>query len=319
MRRRAHRPGLTVVVCFGMRHRQVRYVEHPDANIDIGPHVFPIEKYRIIPRLLREDLRIADGRFHSADTLETDDLARVHTPAYISDLQHARLTPATAASELPVTHEVIQGFLAMAGGSITAVRLAVEHGVGFHIGGGFHHAFSDHAEGFCYVNDIAVAIEWGRVDHTLDKVLVVDVDVHQGNGTAAIYANDVNTFTYSIHQERNYPVKQHSDLDRGLDDGVADAEYLQILASDLDAIETRFDPQLVCYLAGVDPYQHDQLGGLRLSQDGLERRDREVFDRFIARGTPIAVLLAGGYARTARETSELHAGTARAAEAAVAT
>ena len=299
-----------------MHHVQVHYVEHHDANIDIGPHVFRTEKYGIVPRVLRSELGVGDERFHSANRLEEDDLARVHTAAYISDLQHARNTPATAASELPVNRAVIQGFLAMTGGSITAVRLALVHGIGFHLGGGFHHAFSDHAEGFCYVNDVAVAIERSRADRTLGKVLIVDVDVHQGNGTAAIYAHDSDIFTYSIHQDHNYPVKQRSDFDRGLVDGLEDAEYLRILASDLDAIALRFAPQLVCYLAGVDPYEHDQLGGLRLTQEGLQRRDRDVFDRFVQRGIPIAVLLAGGYARTPQETSMLHAGTARAAEAA---
>ena len=303
----------------GRKMRQVHYVEHPhvsESHIDIGPHVFPVEKYKLLPGLLRSELRIPDGRFHHADRLAEDDLARVHTAAYVSDLEHARTTPATTASELPVTHPVIQGFLAMTGGSITAVRLALEHGIGFHLGGGFHHAFADHAEGFCYVHDVAVAIERSRAERTLGTVLIVDLDVHQGNGTAAIYANDANTFTYSIHQERNYPLKQRSDVDRGLADGVEDEEYLRILASDLDMIETRCDPQLVCYLAGVDPYEHDQLGGLKLTQEGLERRDRHVLDRFVERGVPIAVLLAGGYARTPHETCQLHAGTARAAEAA---
>jgi acetoin utilization deacetylase AcuC-like enzyme len=277
--------------------------------------VFPIEKYGLIPQLLGSELGIGDDRFHPADRLEAVDLARVHTAAYISDLQHARTTPATAASELPTTPAVIQAFLAMTGGSITAIRLALRHGIGFHLGGGFHHAFSDHAEGFCYVNDVAVAIERGRADETLGRVLIVDVDVHQVNGTAAIYTQDPDTFTYSIHQEHNYPVKQRSDFDRGLSDGVEDAEYLRILSADLDEIESKFTPQLVCYLAGVDPYEHDQLGGLRLTQEGLERRDGHVFDRYVRRGTPVAVLLAGGYARTPQETSMLHVGTARAAEA----
>ena len=294
----------------------VHYVEHPDADIDIGPHVFPIEKYRLIPPKLRSGLGVDDHRFHPADRLTHDDLIRVHTAAYVDDLQNARTTPATATSELPVTPAVIQGFLSMSGGSVTAVRLALEHGIGFHIGGGFHHAFADHAEGFCYVNDVAVAIERGRAEDALGQVLIVDVDVHQGNGTAAIYADDRTTFTYSIHQERNYPVKQRSDMDRGLEDGIGDAEYLQIMARDLDEIDARFTPQLVCYLAGVDPYEHDQLGGLKLTQAGLERRDRTVLDRYVARRLPVAVFLAGGYARTADETSMLHMGSARAAEAA---
>ena len=289
---------------------------HPDADIDIGPHVFPVQKYRLIPPRLLSELGVEADRLHEPDSLGQDDLRRVHTAAYIDDLQHARTTPATAASELPVTTAVIQGFLAMCGGSITAVRLAFHHGIGFHLGGGFHHAFADHAEGFCYVNDVAVAIERARADRQLGPVLIVDVDVHQGNGTAAIYTDDAETFTYSIHQERNYPVKQRSDLDRGLSDGVGDEDYLEILTRDLDAIGSRLTPQLVCYVAGVDPYEHDQLGGLALTRVGLERRDRAVFDRFVARGIPVAVFLAGGYARTADETATLHLGTARAAEAA---
>ncbi len=295
---------------------QVHYVEHPDAGLDIGPHVFPVEKYSIIPRLLRSELGVPEHRLHRAEHLGEEDLARVHTADYISDLQDARLTPATAMSELPVSHAVIQGFLAMAGGSITATRLALDHGIGIHLGGGFHHAFADHAEGFCYVHDVALAIERLRTERGIQRVLIVDVDVHQGNGTAAIYRGHPDVFTYSIHQEHNYPVKQQSDLDRGLMDGVGDEEYLETLARDLDTIETRFDPQLVCYLAGVDPFEHDQLGGLRLTAEGLEQRDRQVFDRFVQRAVPVAVMLAGGYARTADETSRLHVGTATAAEAA---
>lgn len=294
---------------------RVAYVEHRRTDIDIGPHVFPVEKYRIVPQLLRSRLGIDDARFHAADPLDVVDLARVHTASYIADLQAARTTPATVSSELPVTRAVIEAFVALAGGSVTAVRLALEGGIGVHLGGGFHHAFADRAEGFCYVNDVAIAIERGRADGRLGQVLIVDADVHQGNGTAAIYERDADTFTYSIHQERNYPVKQRSDLDRGLDDGIGDDAYLQILREDLEAIEARFVPQLVCYLAGVDPYERDQLGGLKLTQHGLEERDRTVIERFVERGVPVAVFLAGGYAPTADETSALHAGTARAAEA----
>jgi acetoin utilization deacetylase AcuC-like enzyme len=164
------------------------------------------------------------------------------------------------------------------------------------------------------VNDVAVAIARLRAEDRLGRVALIDVDVHQGNGNAAILAADQESFTYSIHQEENYPLKEESDLDRGLRDAVGDEEYLRLLAEDLDALDARFEAEFVFYLAGVDPYRHDQLGGLALTSDGLERRDRLVLDRFVGRGIPVAIVLAGGYARSPEETASLHLGTARAAE-----
>lgn len=293
---------------------EVHYVYQADAGIDIGPHVFPTEKYALLARYVRDELGVEDERFHAWQAVTDEDLARVHSPAYLQDLRLARVTPATLSSELPVTREVIDGFLAMTGGSIAAVGLALQHGVGFHIGGGFHHAFPDHAEGFCYLHDMAIAVERFRAQAYLDKVLFVDVDLHQGNGTVAIYQGDENTFTYSIHQERNYPIKENSDLDRGLDDGIGDDEYLDYLQQDLNAIDRRFAPQLACYVAGVDPFWGDQLGGLSLTQQGLRRRDQLVLGRFIGRGVSVAVFLAGGYAQTPQQTARLHLETAMAAE-----
>jgi acetoin utilization deacetylase AcuC-like enzyme len=292
----------------------VHYVHHGDMTVDIGPHVFPIEKYVLLRELLLEELGVGEERMHLAEAVAEGDLERVHSAQYVEDLRLARTTPATLASELPVEHAVIQAFVAQAGGSVTALRLALEHGLGFHIGGGLHHAFPDHAEGFCYVHDVAVAIERLRAEDKLRRVLIVDTDVHQGNGTAVIYANDLETFTYSIHQEDNYPIKQRSDLDRGLVDGLADEVYLRILSADLDAIDSSFEPDLVCYVGGVDPFEHDQLGGLSLTEEGLERRDAVVLERYAARDVPIAVLLAGGYARSPEETARLHLGTARVSE-----
>ena len=299
-----------------MADRSVHYVYLGDQLFDIGPHVFRVEKYPLLARALRQELGIPQERFHAPEAVSWSDLARVHGPAYLDDLRHGRVTPATSMSELPVERTVIDGFVAMAGGTLTAARLALQHGIGFHVGGGFHHAFVDHAEGFCYVNDVAVAVACLRAEGRLRRVALVDVDVHQGNGNAAIFAGDPETFTYSIHQEHNYPAKQKSDLDRGLPDGVGDEEYLHLLAKDLDTLDARFDPELVFYLAGVDPYCHDQLGGLALTAGGLERRDRLVLDRFVGRGVAAAIVLAGGYARRAEETARLHLATARAAEAA---
>ena len=293
---------------------EVHYVYHPDAGIDIGPHVFPTEKYALLAQYLRDELGVGNKRFHGWEDVTDEDIRRVHTRAYVEDLQLARTSRATLSSELPVTHDVIDAFWAMAGGSIAAVGLALQHGVGFHIGGGFHHAFPDHAEGFCYLHDMAIAAEHFRAQAGLGRVLFVDVDLHQGNGTAVIYRGDENTYTYSIHQEHNYPLKQQSDLDRGLKDRTGDEQYLECLQDDLDAVDRCFEPQLVCYVAGVDPFRGDQLGGLALSEEGLRQRDRLVLDRFIGRGVPVAVFLAGGYAATPQQTARLHLGTATAAE-----
>lgn len=291
------------------------YVHHPQQTLDIGPHVFPVEKYAILGERIRSELGVEDDRWHEAGPIERVDLERVHSPEYVDDLMNARVSAATMRSELPIREDVIAAFLAMAGGAISTARLALDHGLGFHIGGGLHHAFADHAEGFCYVNDVAVAIERMRSEGRVGAVLVVDVDVHQGNGTAAIFAGDPTVFTYSIHQENNYPIKQKSDLDRGLADGVRDEAYLSMLTEDLDRIDATFEAGLVWYLAGVDPYARDQLGGLDLTAEGLRLRDELVLSRYAGRGFPIAISLAGGYAPTPHRTAELHMGTVRAAEA----
>lgn len=293
---------------------RVHYAMADLATLDIGDHVFPVEKYAILRELLEKELGVGPERFHPARAVDRADLERVHMPRYVEDLLSARRAWSTQRSEMPIDEGIIDGFLRMTGGSLRAVELAMMHGVGFHVGGGFHHAFPDHAEGFCYIHDVAVAVEWWRAREGVDRVLFVDVDVHQGNGTAVIYAGDRETFTYSIHQERNYPLKQQSDLDRGLDDGIGDDAYLRILEKDLDRVAERFEPDLVCVLAGVDPHREDVLGGLGLSDEGLRRRDEQVLGRYLGEGIPVAVFLAGGYAPTPRRTAELHLQTARSAE-----
>ena len=196
------------------------------------------------------------------------------------------------------------------GGTLLAARHALADGVGLHLGGGFHHAFADHGEGFCLLNDVAVA-----VTHLLDRerwtrALVVDLDVHQGNGTAAIFAAEERVFTFSMHQEENYPfVKPPSDLDIGLSDGTADARYLAVLEANLPRVLARYRPQLVVFLAGADPYREDELGGLALSVDGLRRRDVYVLETACAAGAGVAVTLAGGYAFRLSDTVEIHAAT----------
>jgi acetoin utilization deacetylase AcuC-like enzyme len=293
---------------------EVHYSMSEVENIDIGTHVFPTEKYPLVRAGLVEALHVPLSRIHSGRRASEEDLERVHTPRYVSDLLEARSTWATKSSELPVRADVIDGFRHMAGGSMAAVELAVRHGIGFHIGGGLHHAFPDHAEGFCYFHDMAIAVEWWRAEEGVEKVLFVDVDVHQGNGTAVIYGGDSDTFTYSIHQERNYPPKQRSDRDRGLEDGISDDRYLELLVADLERVDGEFEADLLCYVAGVDPHRDDVLGGLGLSNEGLLRRDRLVLERYGRRRIPIAIFLAGGYAPEPGLTADLHLQTARAAE-----
>lgn len=279
-------------------------------EVDIGPHVFPTEKYRLVHRALIDGGSFAETDFLEPPEPDRDLLLLAHTPEYVDDLAALRVTARTIHSELPIERSVISAFSRAASGSLFAARLAVERGMALHLGGGLHHAFPGHGEGFCYVNDVAVAARGAQREGLVERVLVVDVDLHQGNGTAAVFQGDPTVFTFSIHQENNYPgIKQKSDLDIGLDDECDDETYLGHLADALPRLRRDFDPGLVLYVAGADPYRDDQLGGLSLTRDGLRRRDRLFFDTFAADGIPTVVLLAGGYARKLEDTVAIHTAT----------
>jgi acetoin utilization deacetylase AcuC-like enzyme len=240
-------------------------------------------------------------------------LAAAHEDAYLDDLEALRWTPRTQYSELPLTREIVDAFALGASGTTQAARLALRHGAAAHLGGGLHHAYAGHAEGFCYLNDLAVAARVMLREGLVSRVAVVDLDVHQGNGTAHIFRDDPAVFTLSVHQENNYPVpKEHSDLDVGLDDGTGDDAYLAALAPALDRVWA-FAPELVLYQAGADPFEDDQLGGLRLSFAGLEARDRAVIEGCARRGIAVATTLGGGYARRFEDTVRIHATTSRLA------
>ena len=212
--------------------------------------------------------------------------------------------------EIPWSPEVVEGFRLMTGGTIHAAYLALETGSpGFHIGGGFHHAFASHGEGFCLFNDVAVAIRVLLADAVIERAAVIDLDVHHGNGTAFIFESDPRVFTFSMHQEYNYPVhKPRGSLDIGLPDGTNDDLYLERLRSTLPEVMA-VAPQIVFYLAGADPFEDDQLGGLALSKSGLRHRDRVVLDACNASGIPVVILLAGGYARRLEDTVDIHFAT----------
>lgn len=292
---------------------KVVYSDRYDLNL--GNHVFPSAKYRLVKeRLLQENL-ISPKEIIEPSPASDDDVALVHDRDYIWKLKNAKLSHVEILRmEIPYSPELVRAVWLSAGGSILAGRLALEEGIGVNIGGGFHHAFPDHGEGFCVIHDVAVAIRRLQGDKLIQRAMTVDCDVHQGNGTAAIFGGDESVYTLSIHQENNYPYpKPPSNLDVNLHDGVQDAEYLTALEDSLDQALAEFNPQVVFYLAGADPYREDQLGGLKLSLQGLEHRDRMVFEKMRAKNIPVVVTLAGGYARQVGDTIHIHCNTIKTA------
>jgi len=284
-------------------------VHSPGYCCDIGVHVFPMEKFgRLRQRLVAEG-HVAEGAILEPAPASREELARVHGAEYLDDLEALRWTRRTKSSELPLTEEIVQAYRLAAGGTTLAAREALAGGFGINLGGGFHHAHADHAEGFCYLNDIAVAIRTLQHAGEVRRVAVVDCDVHQGNGTATLFRGDDRVFTFSIHQEYNYPLpKEPGDLDVGLEDGTGDDEYLAELQRALERVWAH-EPALVVYLAGADVFREDQLGGLGLTMTGLESRDRLVLEGCARRGLPVVITLGGGYARRLEDTVTIHLAT----------
>ena len=312
--------------------------------LPIGSHVFPAEKYhRVRDRLL--ELGVAEGEDFVAPSFASDqDILLVHTPQYVQKLKTGTLSPREELQlEIPFSPELVGAFWLAAGGSILAAENAIKDGVAINIGGGFHHAFPDHGEGFCMIHDVAVAIRRMQRDSKIRTAMTVDCDVHHGNGTAAIFAGARipsdplpsafpsafnasrpanirnaragDVFTISLHQENNYPpVKPPSSIDVDLPDGIGDDEYLGWLDNALSSGLRQFAPDLICYIAGADPYREDQLGGLNLTIEGLKKRDELVFRVAKTRNIPVMVTFAGGYARNVEDTVTIHANTIIAAK-----
>ena len=293
-------------------------VSHPGYEVDIGPHVFPMAKYRLVRERLLAAGAIAQGDLLAPEPVTDDDVLLVHTPAYVRKLREGTLSRVEELTlEVPFSPALRDGMWLMTGGTLLAARRALERRIAVHLGGGFHHAFPDHGEGFCLVNDVAIAIRVLARDGAAPRALVVDLDVHHGNGTAAIFRDDEAVFTLSMHQERNYPAwKPAGDLDVGLDDGTGDAAYLAALHRHLPGVVERHRPDVAFYLAGADPYREDQLGGLALTLKGLRERDAFVFRTLADADVPVAAVLAGGYAVRQEDTVEIHCNTVRAALAA---
>ena len=292
-----------------------KLVYHAGYDLNLGAHVFPSTKFRLIrERLLADGFACADD-FVQPEAATDDDLKLVHTADWVKRLRSGTLSLEELTHlEIPYSEPMREAFWLAAGGTTLAARLALRDRIGFNVGGGFHHAYPGHGEGFCAIHDVAVAIRRLQKDKLIEKAMVVDCDVHHGNGTAAIFANDPTVFTLSIHQFNNYPeLKPPSNLDIHLEDGVRDEEYLVRLAEGyLPAIE-KFRPDLLMYVAGADPFHQDQLGGLMLTLDGLRLRDELVLRTAVERKIPAVVTLAGGSARKLEDTVTIQSGTAKVA------
>ena len=292
-----------------------KLIYDPRYDLNLGPHVFPSQKfYLVYKKLLRE--KVAEPTdFILPDPADDEDVLRVHSQEYVRKLKTGNLSPSELLRlEIPYSLKTVEAFWLAAGGSILAARRALQDGFATNVGGGFHHAFPDHGEGFCMIHDVAVAIRRLQADGAIKTAMVVDTDVHQGNGTAAIFRGDDTVFTLSIHQENNYPMpKPPSDIDLDLPDGVGDDEYVAILEQHLTQALQEFHPDLLFYVSGADPYCEDQLGGLALTIEGLSRRDRMVFQHVRREGVPVAITLAGGYARDLDDTVRIHVNTILAA------
>jgi len=294
---------------FSLLHASVKafYSDRYVLPLPLG-HRFPMRKYRLIREAAQA---IPQLELCEAQAASDGVLALAHHPQYIRAVAEGTLSAAQQrAIGFPWSSEMVERSRRSAGATIMACRAAFDDGISVNLAGGTHHAFADHGEGFCVFNDAAVAARLMQAERRAERVAIVDLDVHQGNGTAAILAEDDSVFTLSVHGERNFPFqKQASDLDIGLADGTGDEAYLAALAQALEVLFARFSPQLMIYLAGADPHEGDRLGRLKLSLNGLADRDRMVIAQARQRNIPLAVTMAGGYGKRLEDTVAAHVQT----------
>ncbi|MGH9680481.1 MAG: histone deacetylase family protein [Candidatus Acidiferrales bacterium] len=292
-----------------------KLIYHPEYDLDLGPHVFPSKKFKMIHDALIEEGIAEASDFVQPEPAPDEDVLRVHTESWVGKLKADSLTLSERMKlEIPVSPATVKAFWLAAGGSTLAGRNALRDGFSANLSGGFHPAYPGHGEGFCMLHDVAIAIRSLQASRAIRTAMVVDTDVHQGNGTAAIFGDDETVFTLSIHQENNYPLpKPPSDEDIGLPDGTRDLEYNDALEEGLLHSLKKMTPDIIFYVGGADPYREDQLGGLALTLEGLQRRDRLVFEHARRRGVPVASVLAGGYARRVADTVRIHVNTVIAA------
>lgn len=292
-----------------------KLIYHHRYDLNLGLHVFPSQKFRLIADMLRNEQLAGAEDFLEPVPASDADVLRVHTADWVHKLKTGTLTASEIMKlEVPYSPELFAAVWLAVGGTILAAQSALRDGFSCNLGGGFHHAYPGHGEGFCAVHDVAVAIRRLQHDRAVDKAMVIDTDVHHGNGTAAIFADDPSVFTLSIHQENNYPAhKPPSNVDLDMMDRVDDEEYHAALLPAVKSALDEFRPEIVFYLGGADPYCEDQLGGLALTKKGLAERDRRVFEEARRRGVPVVTTLAGGYARRVEDTVRIHVNTVLAA------
>jgi acetoin utilization deacetylase AcuC-like enzyme len=292
-----------------------KLIYHERYDLNLGAHVFPSQKFRLIAEALLAERIATKEDFLRPEPASDEDILRVHTADWVRKLKTGTLSASEVMKlEVPYSPELVEAVWLAAGGTILAGQCALRDGFGANLGGGFHHAYPGHGEGFCAIHDVAVAIRRLQADKVIHKAMVIDTDVHHGNGTAAIFGGDDSVFTMSIHQENNYPPhKPPSNIDLNMWDRADDVEYLGELIPVVQKSLDDFCPDIVFYVGGADPFCEDQLGGLALTKRGLSERDRKVFEEVRRRGIPVATTLAGGYARRVEDTVRIHINTILAA------
>jgi acetoin utilization deacetylase AcuC-like enzyme len=279
-------------------------------------HRFPLGKYSVLRKRLLAEKTVNPDTLILSKPATDEQLLRVHTSQYLKRVMRGDLTPNQIRRiGLPWSPELVARSRRSVGGTIAASQAALEQGISINLAGGTHHAHADWGSGFCVFNDVAVAARSLQVENSAGRMLVIDCDVHQGDGTAAIFTNDPSVFTFSIHAQRNFPFrKSASDLDIGLEDGVGDEQYLALLKDVLDSLFKRYGPfDLAFYLAGADPFCRDSFGHLALTKQGLQQRDRMVFAACLYNDLPVSVVLAGGYAPVIDDIVDIHQNTVKEA------
>jgi acetoin utilization deacetylase AcuC-like enzyme len=293
---------------------QFFYCDHHTFPLPQG-HRFPLPKYAKLRERIQHEL--PEASLHTAHAASEDQILRVHTHEYLQKLKEGTISEKEGRRlGLPWTPGLLTRSLYSVGGTIAAARAAVDDGLAMNLAGGTHHAYPDHGEGFCVFNDAAIAIRVLQDEEIVERVVIIDCDVHQGNGSAFIFQDDPNVFTFSIHGAKNFPLhKEKSDLDIELADGTGDDEYLNELDWGVRRALDLSGAQFAFYLAGSDPFEGDMLGRLKMSKEGLAARDRLVLDNCRAGGLPVAITMSGGYARNIEDSVEIHFNTAKIANA----
>lgn len=287
------------------------FVWSEDYKADMGKHIFPTEKYALMKKKALKDKIAAENEFIEPEIPSDKEIEIVHTKKHIEKLKRLSSSPQGMLNgENPINESIYKGAKLSCDGTYKACLLALKNGIGMNLAGGFHHAFPDHEEGFCYFHDIGYAIKKLLKEGKIKKAMVIDCDVHQGNGTAFIFKDNPNVFTFSIHQEDNYPVKQKSNYDIGLysHENIDDKRYLEELKI-LPKLISDFKPDLIIYEAGADPYENDQLGAFGLTKQGLMKRDEYVIGLAGKNNIPVAIVLGGGYAYKIEDTVKIHVNT----------